>query len=483
MPTRPDATQPSSHVLRHAADRPDDLAVVGSNAEISYGQLADHASRIAGVLAGHGVRAGDVVGVRVPPQLEVVFIQALFQLAAISCHPPKAFRSTGELRLDWLVSLHPNDAVTPQRTILIDGPWLARAAVAEPAPPTDYAHENDVCRLIFSSGTTGAPKAVPLSVRNLHYRAEVAPTHWMAYPPILCMLDLTTASGTTAFFTSLVLGDTYLIPGSAAESLAILGRMRAASVKGSPAQLDALAREAEAHPVALPELHVIQSVGSLLPEALIPRLAAAFDAEVVNLYGSSESGVLAIRADGSTDPMDAGTIVHDMTVEIVDEDHQPVAEGITGAIRSRRPHQAVGYFRDAEASAEHFRDGWFYPGDLGSLTGGRLRLAGRASELINAGGPKVDPARIDAAAMLFEGLDDAAAFALTDASGVTRVALAIVGTVDVAALSRHLAAELGAARPTVVVQVTAIPRTAMGKARRSELARSVESLRREGRGL
>jgi len=457
--------QPYAHALRHAADRADDLAVIGPAASISYAQLVGHASRIAGVLS--AVQPGEVVGVLLPSQLEVILIQALWQRAAISCRPPA---SGLELTLDWLVALAPHPSVPAERTILVDGPWLARAAASEPVEPVPYADEDDVCRLIFSSGTTGAPKAVPLSVRNLDYRAQIAPTHWMAHPPILCILDLSTASGSTAYFTSLVRGETYLLPGSPAENLMLLQRERVASIKASPAQLEALVKAAEATPVALPALRVIQSVGSLLPEALVARLTAAFDARVVNLYGSSESGVLAIRDDESVDPLDAGTLAHDMTVEIVDEAGVPVTEGTVGSIRSRRPHQASGYFRDVTATAAHFRDGWFYPGDLGALEGNRLRLAGRESELINAGGVKVDPARIDAVATLFDGVTDAAAFGHVDAAGVTRVGLAFVGDVDPEALLQHLRAALGVAAPRVLLRVADIPRTTTGKARRSELA-------------
>lgn len=453
--------QPYEHALRHAAEQPDSLAVAGTNVEITYSQLADHASRIAGILSAAGIRKGDVVGVLLPPPLEVIVIQALFQLAAISCQPPTGYRGGSEL--DWLVSLEP----TPGRTILIDGPWLARAAVAPPAEPLPYASDDDVCRLIFSSGTTGTPKAVPMSVRNLAYRAEVAPTHWMARRPILCILGLGTASGSTAFFTSMVLGETYLLPGT--DNIPLLSRFRVASVKGSPAQLSALADAVEASPVALPELAVIQSVGTVLPSPLVLRLRDVLDAEVRNLYGSSESGVLSIREGESVDPMDAGIIVHDMAVEIVDAAGMAVAPGTVGLIRSRRPHQATGYYRDDLATAQHFRNGWFYPGDTGSITDGRLQLAGRTAELINAGGVKIDPARIDAATDGFPGLVDAAAFALTDDSGIERIGLAIVGTMDVAALVRHLQTSLGTASPTVVVRVAGIPRTTMGKVRRGEL--------------
>mgnify|MGYP003353367339 CR=1 FL=1 len=65
----------------------------------------------------------------------------------------------------------------------------------------------------------------------------------------------------------------------------------------------------------------------------------------------------------------------------------------------RTPIVMQGYFRDPEQTKAAFRDGWFYPGDLGTLTDdGRLRLAGRSSEIVNAGGVKVDPATLSAQA-------------------------------------------------------------------------------------
>ena len=72
----------------------------------------------------------------------------------------------------------------------------------------------------------------------------------------------------------------------------------------------------------------------------------------------------------------------------------------------------VGGYRDGEPTPA-FRDGWFYPGDLGSLApDGLLRIAGRADEVINLGGEKISPETLEEQVRLIHGVADVAAFAL-----------------------------------------------------------------------
>jgi long-chain acyl-CoA synthetase len=199
---------------------------------------------------------------------------------------------------------------------------------------------------------------------------------------------------------------------------------------------------------------------------------AATGAEIHNLYGSTETGTVTRRPYDSDDPYDAGEITPGTDVEIVDGDDRPLPAGEVGLIRYRRHLQATEYHDDPVSSELAFRDGWFYPGDLGSLDGQRLRLAGRASEIVNAGGVKIDPSRVDAIAIEQPGVLDAAGFATLDEMGMTQFALAVVTGegFDPAMLTSTLTEVFGWARPSILVKVDAIPRNAMGKPLRRDLA-------------
>ena len=139
-------------------------------------------------------------------------------------------------------------------------------------------------------------------------------------------------------------------------------------------------------------------------------------------------------------------------------------------MRATRP--VSGYLNDPIATAEQFRDGWFYPGDLGAVTAdGLLILSGRASEVINAGGVKVAPSVIEQALDERREVAEAAAFGAPDADGIVRIWAAVVANepLDLAALAAHLKGRLGESAPRLF-QVSSLPRTGNGKVLRGVLA-------------
>ena len=131
------------------------------------------------------------------------------------------------------------------------------------------------------------------------------------------------------------------------------------------------------------------------------------------------------------------------------------------------------YLGNSEASARAFRDGWFYSGDLGFFRpDGGLTLTGREAEVLNAGGVKIDPNRLDHVALGHPGVIDACSFEYQTASGLTQIGMALVTeqSVNVQELVDALASEFGPAAPKLIARVDAVPRNAMGKPMRRTLA-------------
>ena len=131
---------------------------------------------------------------------------------------------------------------------------------------------------------------------------------------------------------------------------------------------------------------------------------------------------------------------------------------------------ACEYFKNPEATAKCFKDGWFYPGDRGRLNkNGLLFLTGRQSEIINHGGVKIDPVTIDEHLLAYPGIEDAAAFGFMGKSGFEQVATALVAKedFDIPALHSGLVKKFGA--PVCFVRVKQIPRNQMGKVVRGQL--------------
>jgi long-chain acyl-CoA synthetase len=140
-------------------------------------------------------------------------------------------------------------------------------------------------------------------------------------------------------------------------------------------------------------------------------------------------------------------------------------------VRYRTPGLVDGYLVGGDI--EPLPGGWFVPGDRGRLTAhGSLVLAGRESELLNIGGVKVDPARIDELAAGHPGLLDAAAFGLERRAGIPEVGLAVVSEADcdLRALDQHMRSVMPAVHPTAYWRIDAIPRSRLGKVLRAQLA-------------
>ena len=167
-----------------------------------------------------------------------------------------------------------------------------------------------------------------------------------------------------------------------------------------------------------------------------------------------------------------GTPMDDGELQIVDDTDQPLPNGEIGIIRWRREFQARSYFRNPEASRRAFRDDWYYPGDMGFMAGdGHLHLAGRSSELINAGGVKLNPAKIDAILQASPLVSDAAVFAF-ETRGIRGLSVAVVPspTFDLEEFRNLVLKESRGLQPDFVVQVERVPRNAMGKVLREEIA-------------
>ncbi len=468
------AIQPFDHLARRAADDPDGLFCHALSQKLTYGQAATAARQVAGELRALGVRPGDVVALELPAVLHLVFLEALFHEAAVGCQVASVPGDRRRLIADWIFTTETGTSPAARRTVTVDAAFLRRTqARSTEIAPHAYASPQSICRIVFSSGTTGYPKPVAFTVEMIEYRAVCAAGFWMRTPPFLSLLDIGTVSGFQAFYASVMRGEPYLVPGDPNHNVALMDLHAVASIKASPAQIAALIDALATEGTKVPALRVIQFAGSILPAPVAAAARRITGAEIHNLYGSTETGTVATRYEDSDDPFDAGYVADGAEVRIVDADGRPVPAGTTGVIQYRRPLQATEYFRDPEATARAFRDGWFLPGDLGTLSSdGRLRLEGRASEIVNAGGVKIDPARLDAAVTGLPGIRDAAGFAVVNRLGLTEIALAVVpgAGFDAEALVRRLRANLGSAAPTVLFTVDAIPRNRLGKPLRHEIA-------------
>jgi amino acid adenylation domain-containing protein len=408
----PDRTTLSGWFARQAAARPDAAAVVAGQRVLSYRQLAERAGSLAALLAGwHGVRRGDLVGVHAPrgPEALVAFWGVLGSGAGYLPLPPDAPPD----RLAWLIR-DARPVVVATTTALVgqlpagvplvtlDGPLPALPPVADPAGPDDLAYA------LYTSGSTGHPKAVLLDHRgacNLA-QAEIA---GLAVAPASRLLQLA-SSGYDVHVSEILCAHLTgaalytpppeaAVPGQPLLDLLATGRITHAWM--SPSLLAALP-DAD-----LPELSHILCGGEACPPEVVARWAPG--RRFLNGYGPAETTVCATwqrcdPASGRRPPI--GRPLPNVRIYLLDRRQQPVPTGLPGELYVggagvgwgylRRPGLTAGRFLPdpyaASAGARMYRTG-----DLARwLPDGALDFLGRLDDQVQVRGVRVEPAEVAA---------------------------------------------------------------------------------------
>ena len=467
--------QPFFHLVRSAELHPTRPALVSADLELSFEELLTQSARIAALLRRRGVTRGDVVAVALRNDLQLVFAEALFALAAVGCILPGELDQLGPLAVDHFVTGSTEPTSPLERTIIVDDGFFAEAAgIVEPLAIDAYDDLDSVCRIAFSSGTTGRPSPLPLTLRIMEGRSRLYDDDWLPALPLMSLVSLSGALSQHVAYSNLACGDPYLSPGTPEENLTMIRDNAVGTLIASPAQLADLAGAARRAGGGLEGLAVVHTAGSLVPPALISALAACTQAELLSFYGSTEVGPVMVGPLGPGGTVRFEPLAIDQQVEVVDAAGGPVPLGQAGQLRIRSALAASGYLgTGAEGTA--FRDGCFYPGDLAvQHADGTFSLEGRAGEVMNLGGVKIDPASIDDALQALPGVEDAAVFHVASRLGADLPVVALVGdaTVDLALVAAAFRSAAQGISLEAIFAVAAIPRSPMGKVRREELAAS-----------
>ncbi len=470
-------------ISRWAKERPDSTAVVLPRATVSYGEFEAQINRVAWRLGALGLPAQAKVAVHVGDEyLHALVMLALDRLglpsvSLINAAPRHPVLET--LKPDLILTNFTGGPTTSIRTVQIDKPWFDETMAMPTGRPARAPSADETVRFLASTGTTGAPKLMALKRATVAARVETARAG----------LDISASSrGSVLVGQGTGAGYIWSLSFWAAGASAVLNlhhtnavpealrRVQPSHLFVSVGVLLQLVRGPAAGLSPLPSTRVIVS-GSALPAALADEARRLLSPEVSVAYGASEAGLIAVAPPALLRQHEGtvGQVQPSAEVEAVDEAGRVLSPGATGVLRVRGGGMALGYLNaepEDKAAASGLRDGWFYPGDLGSVSPeGLVMLEGRVNDVMNIGGNKFAPQAIEAVALGCTGIRDAAAFSVPDSYGVETPWLAVVRGGD------HKAGEvLGAitarwpllARLQVAV-VDEIPRNHMGKIDRSQL--------------
>ncbi|MRD45669.1 class I adenylate-forming enzyme family protein [Caenimonas koreensis] len=470
-------------IRHHTKVRPFDMAVIHPNGAVNYQQLASVVAKVAARLRQKGVAPDTTMAIYVSDpftHLTLILAAMLNGTRSISSHP-NFDPLPDTLQVDhWLVD-RPLP-FTPQGGVVTQiGPnWTAEAGNDARAPleGTGFADADVICRLFTSSGTTGVPKVIGHSTRTL----ETSVLRQLSMEPAsrgpnLSMMWMSTIGGFGTVQTTLWHGTALVMATGVQQTLRYTGLYRVANLRASPQQLQGLVSLVAGRIVRFPNLERIEVGGSSIPTAVMISARATLCPNVVGVYGSTETALVA-QAPGAvlhSVPDAAGFVVPGAQARIVDDEGQPLGFDVEGHVQTRSPYMACEYIGDPQGTARAFKDGWFVPGDLGVLRAdGLLRITGRADEMINAGGVKLSPSVVDEFLLTIAGVRDAAAFAHRRPGKADEVWAAVVVSeeFDERAALEHARLKLNSRAPLRLIQLEEIPRNAMGKVMRQELAKT-----------
>lgn len=471
-------------ILHHARSTPHDIAVAFGKQEVSYGEFARDIERATRQLAARlpdGARLA-MVGVS-HPYLHWVLTIALGRtgLCTVSAADPAA---SIELVKPDLVFVDAQAPRPDSRFVAAGEEWIGVGGEALP-PFADPEHRADApARLVLSSGTTGTPKKIVLT--HAHVQARLQSIAVGSGLPgkqtrTLALVGIDTVGGHHFALATWFLGGCTVLrmPGEDPYEAIVKRHVNYAFM--APVQLEQLVQWMPATAWPIREL-TVSIAGSSLPRLVSQQARARLTPSLLIIYGSTEGGLLSICHAGLADtlPGATGIVRPDVEIQVVDAHGQPLPHGETGEVRCRSLGVVAGYL-DAGASGvdngEVFRDGWFYPGDAGTLSrDGLLSIVGRTQDLINLGGVKLAPGAIEEVLAACPGVADIAAFSLEHDGAVATPWVAVVRGTDYD--QSLLAAAFARAFPRLpairFVHADLIPRNGMGKVQRNLIREQVQ---------
>lgn len=474
------AQNPIRQILAFAETKPLATAVVGTRLNLNYKTFASTVLRFAAQLRAEGVRPGHVVGLRLRAELQAVAVAAVMHEAATSFAATRPIIDGYEREIDFVITEDSGWLASPAKAIVVNADWLASlGAINHQIEPMDFDSAQSLALLVFSSGTTGVPKGVEFSIDDIRRRTAAAEKNWMPFHPFFAELGLDTVSGIQAYLWSLINGETYFLSGTSADNLQLISDNAIQSIKTSPSKLADLVAAAVAANTRLDGLKEVQVAGGLLSPKTARALAVISTAKLQYLYGSTEAGTVTKGAYQVADPECVGQVVSEAEVKITDDDGKTLPNGTGGCLNLRTPYQAKGYWQTRENTKTGFQFGWFMPGDTAILSEtGQLTVTGRIDELINAAGIKLNPAVIDAKLLGYRGIQDLASFGYLEPGAVHKqlgVAIVTNEPISIEQFQHRLKEAVPETNQIVIMNVAEIPRNALGKPLRRQLAQAYES--------
>lgn len=483
-------------VRRHAAETPDKVAFIDPQTTLTWAELDAAADRCAGLLAAAGVGPGDRVGYLGPNAVAYpITLLGTWRRGAtvvgLNFRLPSSDLAaiTDAIHLAHAVVdarfAQMGDALTVRTGLTVVTPgevWPPMGIrPVQPHVPAD----DDEALIYFTSGSTGYPKAVPLTHGAIEATIPYADVHHFTPESVALILTPSFhAAGATWTNYGLHIGMRHVFsndvsPAGIASALADHGITHTVLV---PTLIHAVVDELKRNPRELPSLAHIGYGASPITQQLLGEAIDVLGCEFCQVYGLSESGggVAFLRAEEHvgahpTKLKSAGRPGVNVDVEVRGVDGEVLGRNESGELWFRAPSLTKGYLNNPEATAKVLVDGWLNTRDTGYIDDdGYIFVQGRSDDMIKSGAEKVHPQAVEEVLITMPGIVECAVYGVPDERWGQRVTAAVVTDDeitpdDVIAYCKGKLANYEV--PKSVVMFPELPRTATGKVQRAELVK------------
>jgi amino acid adenylation domain-containing protein len=487
-------------LARSVASRPDAVAVTCANTSLTYRELDLRSNALAAALVRGGVERGDRVAIFTENSIEAVIAfwatlkaNAVVVIIHPQTKPTKLAYMLADCRAAALIA-DPrlpfgdiSDALEIHTIVTGSDAW--NTAIASGASPPRQVIDVDLAALVYTSGSTGEPKGVMLTHRNMVV-ATASISEYLAIAQdevILCVLPLAFDYGLYQMIIAVGAGARVVLERSfafPAQILQLIAQERVTGLPGVPTMFATLLGMKLLAAYDLSSIRYVTNTAAALPVKHIHELARTFPgARIYSMYGLTECKRCTYLppADLARKPDSVGIAIPNTELWLVDENDQRVGPDQVGQLVIRGATVMRGYWDKPEATAKKLRPGPL-PGELVLYTGdlcrlddeGYLYFVGRMDDVIKSRGEKVPPKAVESAILDIPGVREAAVIGVPDellGQAIKAFVVLDPGVVlDATAIQRECRARLEAFMvPTQVVVRDALPKSGNGKIQKSDL--------------
>lgn len=437
------------NIWKLAQENPAAKSLVFEDKQLTRIQFCNLANGLANELAKLGVNKGPI-SINAPAQLAAIATAGCLQLGIASM---KYSQAQAELA-GFVITAEPLAINTPQ--LILDEQALTRFVSAQ-AMPVEKGFESldSICRIVFTSGTTGEPKPVGISVRRAMLESKDRNKKITSRGNELCHIDQGTLVSFAGVLACLRFGHVLFIEDSPNLDMDFIQSNEIAVYRSTPEKLSALSGLSP----ALPEsLRWVDSIGGFLPTHVSQDLSVNRGLILTVRYGTTETGAVSARVGHNEDWQNLGKPVEEDLVSIVDDEDKTLPAGRQGKLKLIK--------RKSFMSSNE--DRFFYPGDEGYIDEqGNLVVLGRTDEFINLPGIRLNLVQLENELRVhFPNVEMAAVFNQES----TEIILAIQAEFELSIplIEKHLKMD----RPNLqfTTQMTdSLPKNQMGKIQRQKL--------------